>query len=126
MGNKHGNINLPPPLPPPPKPHINMDALQKAVGVIGGVIALSPIGRLVELGIVSIADAASHVKASEFINNGHSVNTTLNLLPGGWTSDYFGVKLRLHIQQRIATAEYLRWTSDYFGLRLQVRKATAE
>ena len=86
MGNKHGHINLPPPLPPlppPPKPRINMDALQKATGIIAGLVALSPIGRLVELGVVSIADAASHGEASKFINNGHAVNTTLNLLPGG-------------------------------------------
>ena len=60
-----------------------MDILQKATGIIAGLVALSPIGRLAELGIVSIADVASHGKASEFINNGHSVNTTLNLLPGG-------------------------------------------
>ena len=86
MDNKHGHINLPPPLPPlppPPKPRINMDALQKATGIIAGLVALSPIGRLVELGVVSIADAASHGEASKFINNGHAVNTTLNLLPGG-------------------------------------------
>ena len=83
MGNKHSHINLPPPLPPPPKPHINMDALQKAVGIIGGVIALSPIGKLVETGIMTVADIASNGKASEFVNNGHEVNRTMNLLPGG-------------------------------------------
>ena len=76
-------IHLPPPLPPPPKPRIDMDALQKAVGIIGGVIALSPIGKLVETGIMTVADIASNGKASQFVNNGHEVNKSLNLLPGG-------------------------------------------
>ena len=77
------SIHLPPPPPPPPKPRIDMDALQKAVGIIGGVIALSPIGKLVDTGIMTVADIASNGKASEFVNNGHEVNRTMNLLPGG-------------------------------------------
>ena len=92
MGNTHSHINLPHanirpihilPLPPLPKPQINMDILQKATGIIAGLVALSPIGRLAELAVFTVADTASHGKASEFINNGHTVNTTLNLLPGG-------------------------------------------
>ena len=83
MGNKTSHPIHLPTIRPPPKPKINMDALQKTVGIIGGVIALSPIGKLVETGIMTVADIASNGKASEFVNNGHAVNRTLNFVPGG-------------------------------------------
>lgn len=85
MGHGHANFHPMhiPSIRPLPKPRIDMDALQKAVGIIGGVIALSPIGKLVETGIITVADIASNGKASKFINNGHEVNRTLNFVPGG-------------------------------------------
>ena len=80
-------INIPPlklpPIPPIPKPEIDMPALKQAVGIIAGVISMHPIGKGIVMGVTGIADAASGGKASDFINNGNKVNGTLAMLPGG-------------------------------------------
>ena len=60
-----------------------MPALRIATGIILGVVNLTPMGRLLSTGVMGVADAASHGKASEFANNGHQVNGTLSMLPGG-------------------------------------------
>lgn len=60
-----------------------MPALKVATGIILGVVNITPMGRLVSTAVMGIADTASHGKASAFANNGHQVNGTLSMLPGG-------------------------------------------
>ena len=60
-----------------------MRALQQAVGIIGGAVSAHPIGKLVMMGITGIADASTGGKASNYLNDGRSVNSTLSMLPGG-------------------------------------------
>lgn len=78
-------VRIPPPPPiniPPPKP-VDMRALQQAVGIIGGAVSATPVGKLVMMGITGIADASTGGKASNYLNDGRSVNSTLSMLPGG-------------------------------------------
>ena len=87
------HINIPPPiriapihLPPPlviPKPEINMKALKESLGIIAGVISVNPVGKLLVMGVMGIADVATKGEASNFINDGHKMNGTLSMLPGG-------------------------------------------
>jgi hypothetical protein len=65
------------------KPKIDMPALKIAIGIILGIVNLTPMGKLLSTGVMGIADAASHGKASNFVNNGNNVNGTLAMLPGG-------------------------------------------
>lgn len=83
-------INIPKPrpihLPPPidiPKPKIDMRALQQAVGIIGGAVSATPVGKLLMMGVTGISDAAAGGKATNYLNDGRSVNSTLSMLPGG-------------------------------------------
>jgi hypothetical protein len=75
-------INLPPPVVIP-KPKINMKALKESLGLIAGVVSVNPIGKLVVMGVMGVADVATHGEASNFINDGHKMNGTLSMLPGG-------------------------------------------
>ena len=78
-------VRIPPPPPiniPPPKP-VDMRALQQAVGIIGGAVSATPVGKLVMMGITGVADASTGGKASNYLNDGRSVNSTLSMLPGG-------------------------------------------
>ena len=87
------NIKLPPPIRVTPlptlkpihidKPKIDMPALKIATGIILGLVNLTPMGKLASTAIMGAADAGSHGAASNFINNGHQVNSTLSFLPGG-------------------------------------------
>ena len=86
---------LPPPppprlLPPPPpihidipKPKIDMGALQKFTGALAGAVAITPVGKLVMTGITGLADATTHGAASNYLNSGMQVNSTISMLPGG-------------------------------------------
>ena len=60
-----------------------MKALKESLGIIAGVISVNPVGKLVVMGVMGIADASTGGKASDFINDGHKMNTTLSLLPAG-------------------------------------------
>ena len=73
-------IKLPPPLP---KPEINMKALKESLGIIAGVVSITPVGKLLVMGTMGIADLATHGQASNFIDDGHKMNSTLNMLPAG-------------------------------------------
>jgi hypothetical protein len=72
-----------PVIPPPKKPEIDMHALKQSLGIIAGVVSLNPIGKVLVTGVMAIADVASNGKASDFVNDGHKINSTLNFLPGG-------------------------------------------
>ena len=67
-----------------PKQKIDMGALQKSVGIIAGVVSLFPPAKLAVTAIVGIADASDKGSASKYLNSGHSTNSTLNMLPGGF------------------------------------------
>ena len=94
------NIKLPPPIRVGPlpvlkthhldKPKIDMPALRIATGVILRIVNITPMGRLLSTSVMGVADAASHGKASEFANNGHQVNGTLSMLPGGMLAQQLG------------------------------------
>lgn len=72
-----------PPLPVIPKPVINMKGLKEGLGIVAGVISVNPIGKLLVTGTMGIADLATHGEASNFINDGHKTNSTLNMVPAG-------------------------------------------
>ena len=78
---------LPPPPPPIhidiPKPKIDMAALQKFTGALAGAVAVTPMGKVMMMGITTVADAATHGAASNYLNSGMQVNSTLGMLPGG-------------------------------------------
>jgi hypothetical protein len=67
-----------------PKPKIDMKALQTAVGIFAGVVALSPQGKAFLMVSTTIADKATGGKATAYLNNGHATNGTLSMLPGGF------------------------------------------
>jgi len=67
-----------------PKPKIDMKALQTATGIIAGVVALTPVGKALLMVSTTIADKATHGKATAYLNNGHATNGTLSMLPGGF------------------------------------------
>ena len=72
---------LPIRLPSPiviPTPKINMNALKIAIGIIVGIVNVTPIEKLLNMAIIGIADAASNSRASNFRNNGHRVGSTWN------------------------------------------------
>ena len=60
-----------------------MPGLRIATGIILGIVNITPLGRVASSLIMGVADASSHGKASDFANNGHQVNGTLAMLPGG-------------------------------------------
>jgi hypothetical protein len=74
IGNKFRDI---------PKPKIDMKALQEATGIIAGIVSITPIGKLLVTASVAIADKETHGKATAYLNNGHNVNSTLSMVPGG-------------------------------------------
>ena len=78
---------LPPPPPPIriniPPPKIDMGALQKFTGALAGAVAVTPMGKVMMMGITGVADAATGGKASNYLNSGMKVNSTLSMLPGG-------------------------------------------
>ena len=92
-------IRLPPPpptirvptirLPLLPPPKIDEHALRKSLGVIAGVISLNPIGKVLVMGTMGIADAITGGKGSDYVNDGHKVNSTLSMLPGGMLLQQF-------------------------------------
>jgi hypothetical protein len=67
-----------------PKPKIDMKALQTATGLIAGVASLTPQGKALLMVSTTIADKATGGKATAYLNNGHSTNGTLSMLPGGF------------------------------------------
>ena len=89
MGNKHSSppiIHVAPVHIAPihiaqvQKPKINMRALQESVGIIVGVISLFPPAKLVISAIIAGTDGNTHGAASNYLNSGHSTNSTLNML----------------------------------------------
>ena len=60
-----------------------MAGLQKFTGALAGAVAVTPMGKLAMMGITGIADASTHGAASNYLNSGMQVNSTLSMLPGG-------------------------------------------
>ena len=95
MGFHFPHISLPeihvPPIhipPPPPlhiqKPKIDMSALQKATGITVGVLSLFPPAKMLIGASLAISDSKTGGAGSNYLNDGHATNSTLNWVPGGF------------------------------------------
>ena len=68
---------------PPPKPKVDMAALQKATQIIVGIAELTPIGRELAKAAILIADKTDHGTASAYLGMGNT-NSTFDMVPGGF------------------------------------------
>ena len=76
-------------IPPPPpihiqKPQIDMNVLRKAAGITVGVVSLFPPAKMLIGASLAISDSKTNGAASNYLNDGHATNSTLNWVPGGF------------------------------------------